>query len=1478
MVFGTVETIATVDGDDDTVTTGSGSDVVLGGADGDTIAAGEGHDIALGDNGRLVYDSDGDPATLDLVETTASTDGGADTIYGGAGNDLVAGGTGGDLLYGGNGVGGAPVASTDFDVDVILGDNGEFVGIGNRATQRIQSIETTDTTAATGGEDRIEGNEDDDIIMGGVGADTIDGNAGADLILGDNGRLDSRAPGEDSSPRYRVLTGSAIYGDGLNGGPDGEALVDSASQYSRPGGAERWSNFELILDAGQNAPHAGDTIAGGAGDDTLFGQGGDDVIQGDGSITTAVSDVRNADGTLVNPSTEQASDGDDYIEGNAGDDLIFGNLGQDDLIGGSSSLFGLSGAADGADIIFGGAGSDTARNTFGDETDTGHANDSDMILGDNGNIYRLVGTNGVSGDALLSFTYDNYSAAEHIIVRAAELLDYTPGGMDFDPDNAVNDRGAGDELHGEAGDDFIYGMTGNDVLFGEGQDDDLIGGYGHDTIFGGTGADGVLGDDGRIYTSRNSTTRGESLYGIAPLAAVDVVITTPGKIQQATTNIDGALKKTVNLTPFNVDPNGDVLFDATQGDDIIYGGLGDDFLHGGVGDDAISGAEALAQYYTNTANTGNVLHYGEERAGEFAAYNEFDPLRKILVDDNGIFTEDGTGSEFLLNFEAADPGAPMVGTGTDGETPVYSDGNDIIFGDLGNDWLVGGTGQDHIFGGWGDDLLNADDDHDSTAGSGDSRANNTPDGPVSSYEDIAYGGAGRDVLIANTGGDRLIDWVGEFNSYLVPFAPFGPFTISRAPQPQIAEYLYALGASDGADPTVYADTGTGQDRNGEPYAELGVVVQKDFEWQDQTGAPDDVQPGNIPGGPRDVLRSATFNTASSEAFAADSGNWSLQQGRLQVAPEVLGGDAVSVFHVDAYLPVYYELQATINAGKPTAGFKSNAYLIFDYQGPTDFKYAGINISNDKLEIGYRDASGWHEVVQNNARLKPDQDYNVLLSVNGTTATLVVNNRDVLSYAFAPRTDADGFSYGLNAGMVGIGANNSKGRIDNVKVQVLPPEITFAVTEDFSSVSSELLNGGRLGNWVFADGRYFGGPALPGEPAISLTGLSVEPAYVIELEAVINTSSTGGLVFDYYDAEHFKFVAITPSTGEVIIGHHTSHGWAVDAMVDRGIKAGKDYSLELKLVGRSVSVILDGQLVLGHVFNSLVVDGDTGLISRDGGSSFDDFSFRTNAPAFLTEVNGEALLAASTADEGQVSQLGSEDLQHVMGAAVQRWSDLLAGETPIVLDTVNVRITDLSGDLLGLTVGETIYIDSDAAGHGWFVDDTPEDDAEFRDGTAIYGSGAEGDIDLLSVLMHEYGHVLGFDHDSLLAGTLDAGTRIVPVNLGMFKDLPQDDDNGIRIPPSFKRPLSSHTGQARDVGGSGALWWDEGRADFMEWKSLQRNTSQDHTPQDMLVYDDLNGRWMKSGHAKSGQSATGVANVVMDQLIEWRDRVRNMARH
>ena len=80
----------------------------------------------------------------------------------------------------------------------------------------------------------------------------------------------------------------------------------------------------------------------------------------------------------------------------------------------------------------------------------------------------------------------------------------------------------------------------------------------------------------------------------------------------------------------------------------------------------------------------------------------------------------------------------------------------------------------------------------------------------------------------------------------------------------------------------------------------------------------------------------------------------------------------------------------------------------------------------------------------------------------------------------------------------------------------------------------------------------------------------------------------------------------------------------------------------------------------------------------------------------------------------------------------------------------------------------VYIDTDAAGHGWYVDATPDDDAEVAasaDGStwiATADSVAATTVDLLSVILHELGHVVGNEHstDGLLP-TLATGVRVVP---------------------------------------------------------------------------------------------------------------------
>ncbi len=108
---------------------------------------------------------------------------------------------------------------------------------------------------------------------------------------------------------------------------------------------------------------------------------------------------------------------------------------------------------------------------------------------------------------------------------------------------------------------------------------------------------------------------------------------------------------------------------------------------------------------------------------------------------------------------------------------------------------------------------------------------------------------------------------------------------------------------------------------------------------------------------------------------------------------------------------------------------------------------------------------------------------------------------------------------------------------------------------------------------------------------------------------------------------------------------------------------------------------------------------------------------------------------------------------------------------IDLNNISVSITDLPNAAVGQTTGSSITLDTTAAGNGWFVDSTPADNSEFlptsnpNEWIAKAGTAAAGKMDMLSVLLHEYGHALGIDHSSnpndFMATTLTAGVRRLP---------------------------------------------------------------------------------------------------------------------
>jgi hypothetical protein len=151
---------------------------------------------------------------------------------------------------------------------------------------------------------------------------------------------------------------------------------------------------------------------------------------------------------------------------------------------------------------------------------------------------------------------------------------------------------------------------------------------------------------------------------------------------------------------------------------------------------------------------------------------------------------------------------------------------------------------------------------------------------------------------------------------------------------------------------------------------------------------------------------------------------------------------------------------------------------------------------------------------------------------------------------------------------------------------------------------------------------------------------------------------------------------------------------------------------------------------------------------------------------LTAAQGRVLAAPAALTLAQSS------LEPIVNEAIARWANAgLSDATLAKLTQVEFFISDLPQADLGKALGDRIYLDFNAAGHGWFIDSTPILNEEF---TSAQNSSkmlaidprAVDRIDLLSVVEHELGHIAGFDDfgnctDNLMSDRLDAGVRWMP---------------------------------------------------------------------------------------------------------------------
>jgi hypothetical protein len=165
--------------------------------------------------------------------------------------------------------------------------------------------------------------------------------------------------------------------------------------------------------------------------------------------------------------------------------------------------------------------------------------------------------------------------------------------------------------------------------------------------------------------------------------------------------------------------------------------------------------------------------------------------------------------------------------------------------------------------------------------------------------------------------------------------------------------------------------------------------------------------------------------------------------------------------------------------------------------------------------------------------------------------------------------------------------------------------------------------------------------------------------------------------------------------------------------------------------------------------------------------------KVEADAVMIQLVTPELAAGGLGDNPHAAPLTASEAMPLVHEAELRWA--AAGANVAGLTNVQVIVGNLPGTALGESAADvdTIFLDSTAKGWGWFIDATPSQDNQFpvqvaKSEERATSGPAAGQMDLLTVIMHEMGHFLGhsdlspeaFPYD-LMSADLAVGIRRLP---------------------------------------------------------------------------------------------------------------------
>ncbi len=181
--------------------------------------------------------------------------------------------------------------------------------------------------------------------------------------------------------------------------------------------------------------------------------------------------------------------------------------------------------------------------------------------------------------------------------------------------------------------------------------------------------------------------------------------------------------------------------------------------------------------------------------------------------------------------------------------------------------------------------------------------------------------------------------------------------------------------------------------------------------------------------PPPVLIDENFNDGVADGFTVIRGTGLVSNGRFEVTPAAGGGDGISLLPSSG-LPSALDFTVTFNADPASGGRLANAFIIFDYQSPTDFKFAGAYVGSGQWIIGRRTATGWFTDAVFNSSISTQTDYTIKLELEaGGMARLFVSGVSRVNF---------NYQSSLTDGSLGVGTRNAIARFDDIVVRDLSP--------------------------------------------------------------------------------------------------------------------------------------------------------------------------------------------------------------------------------------------------------------------------------------------------------------------------------------------------------------------------------------------------------------------------------------------------------